>query len=238
MSAAGRATPIVLLPGLLCDEGLWRHASHHLASLADVRIPDLGAQTSIAAMADAVLRYAPERFALAGLSMGGYVALEIMRRAPQRVDRLALLNTHARPDTAEQSERRRRLVAMARQGRFDAVIETLLPAMIHPDRLDDAELVAAITAMKHRLGTAVFERQQQAIIHREDSRPALSAIDCPTLILAGRSDQIAPLESMGEMAQAIPRARLAIIEDCGHMSTMERPQAATALLRDWYLHDR
>ncbi|MBA1147770.1 alpha/beta fold hydrolase [Ectothiorhodospiraceae bacterium WFHF3C12] len=238
MNAERQAQPLVLLPGLLCDDALWAHARAHLGTLADIYIPDLTGQTSIAAMAEDALAAAPRRFALAGLSMGGYVALEIMRRAPERVDRLALLNTHARPDTAEQSERRRRLVDMARQDRFSAVVETLLPAMIHPDRLDDAELVAAITAMKHRVGAEVFERQQQAIIHRVDSRPDLPAIACPTLVLAGRSDQIAPLEWMQEMGQAIPGARLAIIEDCGHMSTMERPQAATALLRDWYLYGR
>lgn len=238
MTAEDESHPLLLIPGLLCDAALWAHAREYLAALAPVHVADVTAGDSIAAMAAAVLDRAPPRFALAGLSMGGYVALEIMRRAPERVDRLALLNTHARGDTAEQSERRRRLVNMAVNGRFDAVVETLLPTMVHHDRLDDPALISDITAMKHRLGPAVFERQQQAIIDRPDSRPSLSAIACPTLVLAGRSDEIAPLPRMAEMAEAIPGARLAIIEDCGHMSTMERPQAVTALLRDWYLYDR
>lgn len=233
-----QASPLVLVPGLLCDAALWAHAERHLADLADVHVADVTGPETIAAMATAVLEQAPPTFALAGLSMGGYVALEIMRRAPERVVKLALLNTQAHPDSIEQSERRRRLVNMAVNGRFDAVVEALLPAMVHPDRLADEGLVAAITAMKHRLGPAVFQRQQHAIIHRPDSRPDLAAIRCPTLVLAGRSDEIAPLERMAEMAHRIPGARLAIIEDCGHMSTMERPQAATALLRDWYLYDR
>lgn len=238
MTAGAERPPIVLVPGLLCDEALWAHARRHLAELAEVRIADVTAGDSISAMAASVLDQAPPRFALAGLSMGGYVALEILRRAPERVVRLALLNTHARADTAEQSERRRRLVDMASNGRFDAVVEALLPTMVHADRLADEALVGEITAMKHRLGAGVFERQQRAIIHRVDSRPDLPSIHCPALVLAGRSDEIAPLPRMAEMAEAIPGARLAIVEDCGHMSTMERPQAVTALLRDWYLYDR
>lgn len=233
-----QASPLVLVPGLLCDAALWTHAEHHLAELTDVHVADVTGPETIVDMASAVLEQAPASFALAGLSMGGYVALEIMRRAPERVTKLALLNTQARPDTAAQSERRRRLVNMAVNGRFDAVVDALLPAMVHPDRLGDEALVNAITAMKRRLGPGIFQRQQHAIIHRPDSRPDLAVIRCPTLVLAGRSDEIAPLDRMAEMAEAIPGARLAIIEDCGHMSTMERPQAVTALLRDWYLYDR
>ena len=227
--------PLMLLPGLLCDDALWDHQAAHLGDIADIGIVDFSSQDSMAAMAESVLEAAPERFALAGLSMGGYVAFEVMRRAPERVERLALLDTSARADAPEQTQRRRDLLALSERGRFKGVTPQLLPFLIHADRLEDAALTRAVMDMAERIGPNGFLRQQTAIMGRPDSRPGLDAIACPTLVLVGRQDALTPVERHEEIASSIACSRLVVIEDCGHLSTMERPQAVTALLRDWLL---
>jgi len=212
------------------------HQFKYLAELAEITIPDLTRQDTMAGMAETALVGAPERFAVAGLSMGGYVALEIMRRAPERVTKLALLDTSSRSDTDEQTQRRHYLIQLAREGKFNEVISMFLPLIVHPDRMQDEQLCNEITEMNERIGPEAFLRQLKAIMGRPDSRSALSQIKCPTLILCGRQDALTPLEVHEEMLALIPHSRLAIIEDCGHVSTMERPQAVTALLRDWLLY--
>lgn len=226
-------TPLILLPGLLCDRALWQHQIDHLADLAEMSVPDLGSDESVEAMARRVLGAAPARFALAALSMGGYVAHAIMRAAPERVARLALFDTSARADTEEQLSRRRGLIALAEKGKFKGVTPRLLPLLIHPDRIGDKPLTDAVMAMAERIGKASFLRQQKAIMARPDSRPYLPGYRCPTLVAAGRSDAITPIEVNAEMAQLIPGARYVVIESSGHLTTMEQPVAATALLRYW-----
>lgn len=228
-----RKTPLILLPGLLCDATLWRHQVDGLADIADITIADLTGHDSFAALADAVLAMAPPRFALAGLSMGGYLAQEIMRRAPDRILRLALLDSSARADSAVQSRRRRGLIGLAGRGRFKGVTPRLLPLLIHPDRMADEALTGAVMAMADAVGKDAFLRQQQAILTRPDGRGDLARIACPTLVLCGRQDALTPLEAHEEMAAAIPGARLVVIEDCGHLSTLEAPDAVTAAMRDW-----
>jgi pimeloyl-ACP methyl ester carboxylesterase len=228
--------PLVLLPGLLCDGDLWAHQVAHLGEAARPTVADLGEGGTIGALAGRVLDGAPDRFALAGLSMGGYVALEIVRRAPDRVVKLALLDTNARADSPEQTARRRALLDVAARGGFDRIAPAMLPSLVHPDRLGDAGLAGRLRDMAARIGATAFARQQGAIIGRPDSRPGLAAIGCPTLVLCGRQDAICPVELHAEIAGSIPGARLAVVEDCGHMSAMERPQAVTALLRDWLLY--
>jgi pimeloyl-ACP methyl ester carboxylesterase len=224
---------LVLLPGLLCDEALWQHQTEHLSDLADTWIADLTRDDSVPAMARRVLTEAPERFALAGLSMGGYVAQEIMREAPERVTRLALMDTSARPDTAEQAVRRRGLMQLAEQGRFRGVTPRLLPLLIHPRRMLDTGLTSTVMAMAERVGQDAFLRQQRAILDRIDSRESLRRITCPTLVLCGREDARTPLDLHEEMARLIPGARLVIIEDCGHLAPLEQPEAVTAAMRRW-----
>lgn len=224
---------LVLLPGLLCDAALWAHQTAHLSDMADIAVPDLTGAETVDELAETVLDAAPERFSLAGLSMGGYVALAVMRLAPDRVDRLALLDTSARADTREQTRRRRGLIGLARRGKFKGVTPRLLPMLVHPDRLGDAPLVEAVMAMAERVGTEAFVRQERAILNRPDSRHRLAEIDCPTLVLCGRQDAVTPLELSEEMARLLPRGRLAVIEECGHLSTMERPETVTAELRAW-----
>ncbi|MCH8836107.1 MAG: alpha/beta hydrolase, partial [Proteobacteria bacterium] len=173
-------TPLVLLPGLLCDAALWRHQTDTLADIAEITVADLTGDDRFDDMARTVLKAAPETFALAGLSMGGYVAHEIMRQAPDRVTRLALLDTSARADTPGQSERRRAFIEQTRHGDFKGVTSRLLPMLIHPDRLEDGDLTGTITAMAEGVGREAFLRQQNAIMNRPDGRRDLSAIHCPT----------------------------------------------------------
>jgi pimeloyl-ACP methyl ester carboxylesterase len=217
---------------------LWRAQVDDLADLAAPEIPDLARDDTIAGMALRALAAAPPRFALAGLSMGGYVALEIMRRAPERVLRLALLDTSARTDTPGQAERRREAIGLAEVGRFDDVADRMLPNLVHPDRLADRALVSAIQAMARRLGKDGFLRKQRAIMGRIDGRPHLPRIACPTLVLCGREDASAPLALSEEMAALVPGARLDVVERCGHMSAMERPAEVSGALRRWLAEGR
>lgn len=228
---------LILLPGMPLDAALWDHQIRHLADVADPRVVELADCDSIAAMADKVLATAPGRFAVAGLSMGGYVALEILRRLPERVDRLALLDTNARPDTAEATATRREAVALARQGRYGQVIRAALPRLIHPGRMADEAFVRSVLAQMERVGVDGYAREQEAIINRPDSRPGLAAIRCPTLVVCGRQDALTPPALHEEMTAAIPGARLVLVEDCGHLAAMEQPQAVTALMRDWLLRN-
>ena len=225
---------LVLVPGLLCDERLWHHQAGSLADLAgSVNIPSVTGHGSVQGMARAILEESPERFALAGLSMGGYVALEILRQAPERVEALALLDTSARPDTPEQTEMRLALVELARGGRFGEVWRTVLPKVVHPDRIEDPEIVVAVEEMARSVGPEAFERQERAIIGRPDSRDDLPGISCPTLILCGREDALTPLPLHEELAEGIPGASLRVIEHCGHLSTLERPEEVTSAMREW-----
>lgn len=226
-------TPLLFLPGLLCDEALWRQQIKSLNDMAESHVADLTRHDSIEALAEAVLEKAPEEFALAALSMGGYVAFEIMRRAPQRVTRLCLMDTSARADTPEQKERRQLLLAMSRAGQFKGVTPRLLPMLIHPSRLGDQELTGIIFAMAGRVGREAFQRQQTAIMNRVDSRPSLQAIKCPVEIICGREDSLTPPDIMQEIAGGIVGARMNVIEACGHLSPLEKPEAVSALMRKW-----
>ena len=225
---------LVLVPGLLCDGRLWHHQAEGLADLAGrVLVPEVTGGDSVASMARGILDTAPDRFSLAGLSMGGYVALEVMRQAPERVEALALLDTSARPDTPEQTEVRLALIRLARAGRFDEVWQGLLPKIVHPERVEDPGLRSTVREMAHAVGPGGFERQERAIIGRPDSRPDLPGISCPALILCGRDDVLTPPRLHEELADGIPGARLRQIENCGHLSTLERPEAVTNAMREW-----
>ncbi|MBF0561242.1 MAG: alpha/beta fold hydrolase [Alphaproteobacteria bacterium] len=224
---------LVLIPGLLNDEALWRHQIDALSDVARILVADVSGADSMGELARLVLAQAPERFAMAGLSMGGYIAQEIMRVAPQRVSRLALVSTNARADTEEQRERRRGFIALAEIGRFKGVTPRLLRFLIHPNRLKDRALTGAVLAMAERVGKETFVRQQMAIMGRKDGRADLAAIACPTLILCGRQDTLSPVEIHQEMAAAIPNARLVVIEDAAHLTALEQPQAVNAALREW-----
>lgn len=225
--------PLVLLPGLLNDEALWRHQIDTLGDMAAITVGDLTRDDSISAMARRVLTEAPKTFALAGLSMGGYLAFEIMRQAPSRVLRLSLLDTSARADVPERTQVRRTLMDMVENGQFDEVIERQLPTAVHEARLQDEAVAGSYRAQARRVGAEAFLRQQRAIMGRVDSRKDLGAIRCPTLVLCGRQDQSTPLELHREMAAGIPGSALVIVEDSGHLPPLERPRATSAALRYW-----
>jgi len=225
--------PLLLLGGLLCDRRLWAAQMASLADIAESTVADLTQDASIEAMAQRALAAAPPRFALAGLSMGGYVAQEIMRQAPDRVARLALLDTSARADSPDQRRRRLDLIALSRRGQFHGVTRRLLAQLIHPDRLGDAALVAIIAQMAEAIGVEGFRRQEAAILARRDGCSDLTRITVPALVLCGRDDLLTPPALAEEMAQLIPNAELHMVAHCGHLSTLERPDPVSAALRRW-----
>ena len=187
----------------------------------------------IAAVAAQILRAAPARFALVGLSYGGYIAFEIMRQAADRVAKLALLDTSARPDTPEQTAARYAFITMAEEGRLSDVVDTLYPRFVHKDRLSEKALRAVVDAMVTETGPEAFVRQEKAIISRSDARAILATIKCPTLVLVGDADELTPPDIAREIAGGIAGAKLTVVPDCGHLATLERPEAVNAALGEW-----
>jgi len=226
-------TPLLFLPGLLCDARLWAHQLDTLSDIADMSVADLTGDDSMQALAARALADAPPTFALAGLSMGGYVAQEILRQAPERVSRLALIDTSPYADSGEQTERRRGFIDQVREGHFRGVTSRLLPMLIHQDRLADEKLTGTVQGMAESVGKDAFIRQQTAIMGRIDGLDDLAHVHCPTLILCGRQDALTPLEVHEIMAEAISGAALVVVEDSGHLSPLERPRAVSAALRYW-----
>jgi pimeloyl-ACP methyl ester carboxylesterase len=227
------AEPIVLIPGLLCSPRLYAEQLPALWRLGPVTVASHHQDDSVAAIASRMLAAAPARFALAGLSMGGYLAFEIMRQAGDRVTRLALLNTSARADTAEQAQRRREQIAMTRDGRFGEVVGALYLRWVRQARQGDPALRRVLRQMADETGPEAFIRQQLAIMNRPDSRPGLAAIGCPVLVVAGAGDEVTTPEHAAEIADGIPGARLTVIPDCGHLSALEEPAAVTQALAEW-----
>jgi pimeloyl-ACP methyl ester carboxylesterase len=224
---------LLILPGLLEDADAFASQIEALRDALNVIVADLTRAEAIADLAKHALEQAPAGpFSLAGHSMGGYVALEIMRQAPQRVQRLALLNTNARPDSPESTENRRRLMALAEKD-FPAVVQSLMPKLVTAEHLMDLDISGTISEMALGIGKDAFIRQEKAIIARIDSRPHLPRIKCNTLVLAARKDALMPVELLEELARGIPRSTLAIVEDSGHMASIEQPGEVTELLEAW-----
>jgi pimeloyl-ACP methyl ester carboxylesterase len=232
-TVADDALPVVLVPGLNCSARLYAEQIPALWQFGPVTVADHRRDDSMAAIARRILADAPPRFALAGLSMGGYVAFEILRQAAARVTKLALLDTGAGAEAPERTAQRKPLIALAKQGRFAEITEDQFPLLVHRSRHGDASLKAAVRAMNEETGPEAYCRQQHAIMGRPDSRPGFAAISCPTLVLVGDEDQLTPPALAREMADGIHGARLVVVPECGHLSTMERPQAVTAALLDW-----
>lgn len=226
-------TPILFIPGLLCSGELFAAQAAALWRLGPTTVASTLEGRTITEVAKAILAAAPPRFALAGLSMGGYICFEIMRLAPDRVERLALLDTSARPDTAAQTAARRAALARARETAFLPVALENLTSLLHPARRQDEDLHALCKRMALAVGLEGFERQLEIAISRPDSMPDLPRIAAPTLVLVGDTDMLTPVDRAREIASAIPGARLAIIEQCGHLSAIERPRAVSDALIDW-----
>jgi pimeloyl-ACP methyl ester carboxylesterase len=225
--------PIVLVPGLLASARLYTDQIPLLWRYGPVIVADHTRDDSMAGIARRILADAPPAFALLGLSMGGYISLEIMRQAPGRVKKLALLDTSARPDRPEQSERRRAQIELARDGRLLEVADQQFPILVDKARQSDAGLRDLVRLMAEETGAEALVRQQTAIIGRADSRPDLSAIACPTLVLVGEGDQLIPLEMSQELASGIADANLVVVPNCGHLSTLEQPAAVNEALEGW-----
>jgi pimeloyl-ACP methyl ester carboxylesterase len=230
---------LLLLPGLACDAEVWKHQARALAGIASVEIPDYGSADSLPEMARVAIARAPESFAVAGHSMGGRVALEILRRVPERVAGLAILDTAYQPwipGEAGEREKTERAgyVKIAQSQGMREMARQWLQKMVHPSRLGDAPLIDAIIEMFGRKSPDVFAGQIKALLDRPDAMPVLVGARCPTMVMCGREDAWALLEVHRRMAALVPHSRLVVIENCGHMAPMERPEAVTAALAGWF----
>jgi pimeloyl-ACP methyl ester carboxylesterase len=225
--------PLVLVPGLLCSSRLYAPQVAALWTFGPVMIADHRHDEDMSAIASRILADAPPRFALAGLSMGGYIVLAMLRQATERIAKLALLDTSARPDTSEQSATREKFIALAQDGKLGVVVDTLLPRLLHRDRQNDEALKRIVEEMAADTGTEAFVRQQKAIMSRPDSRPLLGSVRCPTLVLVGDGDELTPPELAREICAGISGARLVVVPGCGHLSTIEKPGAVNAALGQW-----
>jgi pimeloyl-ACP methyl ester carboxylesterase len=228
-----QSLPLVLVPGLLCSARLYRAQTEALWLAGPVTIADHRRDDDIAAIAARILAHAPPRFALAGLSMGGYIAFAMMRLAPERIVKLALLDTSARPDAPESKVGREKFIALAEAGRLSEVVDALTPRFLHRSRHNDEGLKQIVRDMADETGADAFVRQTKAIMSRPDSWPLLSQIKCPTLLLVGEGDELTPPELAKEIAGGISGAKLVVVPGCGHLSTLEKPDAVNAALIEW-----
>lgn len=222
--------PILLVPGLACSPRLFAEQIPALWRLGPVMIADHTRGETVAEVASQILANAPPRFALIGMSMGGYIAFEILRQARDRVSKLGLIDTSARADEPEATEQREAQIRIAEGGKFAAVIEAQFARTVHPSHRENERLKAVVRAMAEDVGPEVFIRQQKAIIARPDSRPSLAAIRCPTLVIVGEADEITPPERAIEMSEMIKGARLVTLKNCGHLTTHEDPQGVNRSL--------
>ncbi len=223
---------------MICDQTVWQQQIDALSDIADCTCADYGSLDSLTAMAEAVLRTAPERFSVAGHSMGGRVALQIFRLAPQRVERIALLNTGYLPLAAgaageEEARKRGELVALAKSQGMRAMLRQWLPPMIDSRRINDSALVNTIIEMMSRKTPEIFAAQVRALLARPDAGAVLEQIRCPALLITGREDGWSGPAQHTAMTAKIAGSKLVIVADCGHMSTLERPAEVSAALRAW-----
>lgn len=223
---------LILVPGLLCDSLVWKHQLTAFASTHELVVPELSDFTSLTAMANAVLAAAPASFALAGHSLGGRIALEVVRQGAARVTHLALMDTGVGPPSPSERQSRMELVVLGETRGLAAVAERWLPPMLHPARRQDAAFLAPLEAMVSGRSATSFRRQQEALLARPDARPVLAQVHCPTLVLTGREDEWSPPEQHEAIAAAIPGSRLVIVPEAGHFAPLEQPAAVTQALRE------
>lgn len=223
--------PIVMLPGMMLDERVYAEQVRQLSPFTRVIIGNITSAPTIQDLAEDVLHAAPPQFAMAGLSMGGIVALEIWRRAPQRVTHLALIDTTPYADRPERQEIRFEQIAAVDAGNLRQVLtQSMKPLYLARKNRESADLLNQILEMGIDLGPDVFRRQSMALAHRADSTATIATIDCPSLVLCGREDALCPVEFHRTMADAIPRADLVILAECGHLAVMEEPNAVASAL--------
>ena len=223
---------LILCPGFMNDRGLWAHMEKSLAAFGRCQFADQSQDSSLSDIAHRVLGTAPSQFILIGFSMGGYVAREVLRLAPQCVSGLVLINTSARPDTGKNSDRNRELIEVTRSQGFRGLSKKALRNSLHPSRRHDEKLIDSLQSMVLRMGESTF--LNQLAIVRKDDRPTLEDIKCPTLVIWSRQDGLRSLEEALELAEGIPNARLEIIDDSGHMAPLEQPEKLMQVLLNWF----
>jgi len=224
---------LLFIPGLLCNDDLWQGQTEALGQDYNLMTGDHRSHDNLPEMVKALLEKAPETFTLAGLSMGGYIAFEVMRQAPQRVEKLILLDTNARADNSEQKRQRQQMMAADMEHEIAELIEERLSFLIRATCLSDQNLCRRIIHMAEDTGMQAYLRQQNAMLNRPDSRPGLKDISCPTLIICGEADMLTPPKVHHEMADLIAGSELHILKDCGHLSTMEKPAEVNRLMKDF-----
>lgn len=229
-----RSTNLLLLPGMMCDERLWQDQLRDLESECEISVGDIGGADNVTEVAQCLLEQAPAQFALAGLSMGGIIALEMWRQQPGRIERLALLDSNFRADTPDRRLLREQQIERVRAGALEQVLrDELKPNYLAQCHKDNLLLLEQVLRMGVDQGAEVFVRQSRALRDRPDSTATLPTINCPTLVLCGVEDELCPVSLHREMAGAIPKVQLRVVADCGHLSTMEQPEVVTAALHEW-----
>jgi len=224
------AETLVLIPGLLCDAISWQPVIDRLGQGV---CADLSTQRTIAAMAADTLAAFSGPLAVAGHSMGARVAVEMWRQAPDRIARLALLDTGTHPAREAEKPGRARRVALAHEHGMQALCDDWLGPMVHPDQLNDPSVMEPLTLMVLSKTPDLHDRQIAALLGRPDAAPVLATVSCPVLVAVGRQDQWSPVAQHIEIAALIPQSKLVIIEDAGHFAPFERPDAVAAAMRDW-----
>ena len=232
----GSKQNLVLIPGLVCDQQVWQHQHKFLKDIAEITIIPADSGETMESMAAHALNLAPNVFALAGFSMGGYIALEMLRQAPHRITRLALLDTSSKSDTSEKFESRLKAIAACKSGNFNGVIEGMFEVLLHSD-FQQSNLRAFVKDMAMRVGSDTFCLRHKAMMTRCDSTELLLQTKIPVRAICGRQDAMSSVQDHQEIADNASHGKLSIIEECGHMTILERPHAATALLRDWIRYD-
>lgn len=225
--------PLVLIPGLACTELLFEPVVHALEGRIDIHVADVRGPDTMDGLVEQVLADAPPYFALAGLSMGGYIAMEIALRAPATVNKLALLDTKIRPDTEAEKAARRALIERARNGELDEVVEILIPRLLHPDHVNDMDIGRIIRIMAEETGAEAFIAQEEALLGRRDISGLVDRIDLETLIVVGDADAITPPDAAEEMQEVLEHSRLVTIDHAGHLTTLEQPEAVAEALAEF-----
>tara|TARA_R110002020_G_scaffold36894_96_gene111308 strand:- start:522 stop:1226 length:705 start_codon:yes stop_codon:yes gene_type:complete len=225
--------PLVLIPGLACTELLFEPVVHALEGRIDIHVADVRGPDTMEGLVEQVLSEAPPYFSLAGLSMGGYIAMEIALKAPAMVSKLALLDTKIRPDTEAEKDARRALIERARAGEMDEIVEILIPRLLHPDNADDVEIGRIIRIMAEETGPEAFIAQEEALLGRRDISGLVEQLGVETLIIVGDSDVITPPDAAEEMHEVLAHSQLLTIERAGHLTTLEQPEAVAEALADF-----
>ncbi len=234
MTGCSRSTNLLLLPGMMCDARMWTNQVNALAGECSITVADIAKAADVSSIARQVLEAAPPQFAMAGLSMGGIVALEMWRQAPERIERLALLDSNYKADAPDRRRIRERQIERANNGALRSVLrDELKPNYLAACHQTNLVLLDEVLRMGIDLGPEIFVRQSLALRDRPDSAHTLHDIDCPVLILCGEEDTLCPVSLHEEMAAAINGSQLRVVPDCGHLSAMEQPGAVNSALHEW-----